>query len=174
MEVWKSFEQNTVTHSAAHHIMTIANLIDAHGYARVTDVAKSLGISRSSASITLKALKTKGYVDEDENKFLRLSQEGEKLSDSIKFRRLLLGKFFSDILQVSKEQAEIDACKMEHLLSIETGEKLLGFMSFFLSDDPKVKASLNDYWKKKEACNHDEEECPVCQGDCLMPDNSND
>jgi len=49
------------------------------------------------------------------------------------------------ILQVCKEQAEINACKMEHLLSIETGEKLLGFMSFPLSDDPKVKASLNDY-----------------------------
>ena len=34
-EVWKSFEDNTLTHSAAHYLMTIKDLLEDHGYARV-------------------------------------------------------------------------------------------------------------------------------------------
>lgn len=40
MEVWKEFGENEITHSAAHHILAIQELIAKRGYARVTDVAK--------------------------------------------------------------------------------------------------------------------------------------
>ncbi|MFQ5709104.1 MAG: metal-dependent transcriptional regulator [bacterium] len=170
MEIWKAFERNIVTHSAAHHIMTISHLIDGKGYARVTDVAKSLGISRSSASITLKTLKEKGYVEEDENKFLRLSEKGEKLSYSIQSNRLILIKFLQDVLAVDADQAEIDACKMEHLLSQEAGEKLLHFMKFLFSNDLRASAFLEAYANYDCVCQGVTEECGICETDCLLQD----
>ena len=130
MEVWKAFEKNSISHSAAHHLMTIYDLLDKNGYARVTDVAKSLEITRGSASITLKALKEKGFVREDENKFLRLSEEGERISHSIQSIKKIFEKFLVDVLRVAPKQAEVDACKIEHLLSRETGTKLLNFITF--------------------------------------------
>ena len=82
-EVWKSFEDNTLTHSAAHYLMTIKGLLEDHGYARVTDIAKRLNITRGSCSISLKPLKKRELVVEDENRFLQLSEEGRRLAEMI-------------------------------------------------------------------------------------------
>ena len=79
-EVWKSFEENMLTHSAAHYLMTIRDLLESQGYARVTDIAKRLNITRGSCSISLKPLKKRGLVVEDPNKFLTLSEEGKRLA----------------------------------------------------------------------------------------------
>ena len=170
MEVWKAFEKNGITHSAAHHLMTIYDLLDKHGYARVTDVARSLEITRGSASITLKALKEKGFVQEDENKFLRLSEEGERISHSIQSIRRIFQKFLIDVLRVEPEQAEIDACKIEHLLSRETGTKLLNFMSYLSSESNSVKKFLREYRDYEDECDASPDSCPICDDECLRPD----
>ncbi|MFQ5640929.1 MAG: metal-dependent transcriptional regulator [bacterium] len=168
MDVWRAFESNIITHSAAHHIMTISELIETNGYARVTDVAKRLGISRSSASTTLKTLKQRGYVEEDLNKFLRLSPKGKKVNQGVKSNRLLLIKFLKDVLRVNPEQAEIDACKIEHLLSREAGERLLSFLRFLTSDSEKAESVLKAYWQSEGKCEGLAENCPICETNCLM------
>lgn len=123
-DVWKEFSENVISHSGAHHLLAILELSKERGYARVTDIAKSLKITTGSASTNLKSLKGKGLVKEDENKFLFLSDEGQKLAEAIISRRSILIEFFRDVLGVSAEQAEIDACKTEHLLSNETAAKM--------------------------------------------------
>jgi Mn-dependent DtxR family transcriptional regulator len=133
--VWKTFDENAVTHSSAHHLMAIHELLEHNGYARVTDVAKHLGITRGSASVTLKALKSKGFVIEDENKFLRLSPAGRQTAELVAANRQVLRKFLRDVLALTPEQAEIDACKIEHLLSAESGQRLLHFLDFLFSED---------------------------------------
>ncbi|NIR49223.1 metal-dependent transcriptional regulator [candidate division KSB1 bacterium] len=169
ISTWKEFEQNIVTHSAAHHLMAIAQLLYSKGYARVTDVARALGITRGSASITLKALKGKGYVKEDENRFLLLTEKGDRLSQSIHSTRKILIKFLQDVLQVNPEQAEIDACKVEHLISEETGDKLLSFLKFLFSKDFRSKSFLDAYWSYENVCQGVTQECGVCDIECLLP-----
>jgi DtxR family transcriptional regulator, Mn-dependent transcriptional regulator len=139
-DVWKQFEENQLTHSAAHHILAIMELKDIRGYARVTDVARHLNITVGSASTNLKNLKQKGLIIEDLNRFLSLSDEGQRLADAVIARKETFFKFLTKILNVSPEQAEIDACKTEHLLSAETGRQLESFMkSYFISySDAKI------------------------------------
>lgn len=132
MDVWKQFEENGITHSAAHHLLAILELKDKRGYARVTDVAKHLNITTGSASTNLKGLKSRGLVVEDDNRFLTLSQEGESLAKAVVTRKRLFKKFLIDVLRVSEDQAEIDACKTEHLISAESTRKLQKFLSEFL------------------------------------------
>ena len=48
---WREFENNQVTHSAAHYLMAIDHLHEEFGYARVTNVADVLEISRGAASM---------------------------------------------------------------------------------------------------------------------------
>ena len=126
-EVWKEFSENEITHSAAHHLLAIYELHQKRGYARVTDVAKFLDITTGSASTNLKSLRSKGLIDEDENKFLSLSEEGQKLAEAIFDRRGVLEEFFIKVLDISEHQANIDACKTEHLLSSETTKKMREF-----------------------------------------------
>jgi Mn-dependent DtxR family transcriptional regulator len=76
----------------------------------------------------LKSLKGRGLIVEDDNRFLSLSSEGEQLAQAVVKRKDLLLRFFNTVLGVGEEQAEIDACKTEHLLSAETTRKLEAFL----------------------------------------------
>jgi DtxR family Mn-dependent transcriptional regulator len=166
-EVWKAFEENEITHSVAHHLAAIRDLTDQQGYARVSDVARMLDITRGSASLTLKALKAKEYVLEDANKFLQLSDVGQRVVDLVTTKRAVTLKFLRDVFRVEPKQAEVDACKVEHLLSEETGEKLLHFVRFLLADKSAARKFLQAFWAENALC-HDLEDCPICDVECLM------
>lgn len=123
-DVWKAFHENEITHSAAHHLLAIQELMTTRGYARVSDVARELKITTGSASTNLKGLKQKGLVVEDDNRFLLLSPEGKALTDIILNKRRIVKSFLIEVLGVGESQAEVDACKVEHLLSRDTTSKM--------------------------------------------------
>jgi Mn-dependent DtxR family transcriptional regulator len=166
-DVWKEFERNVVSHSAAHHIVAIAELLERHGYARVSDVAKMLNITRGSASLTLKTLKQKGFVEEDENRFLRLSSKGEMVANAVVGKKYLIQKFLADVLGVPEELAEIDTCKIEHLISPRTAQRLTQFLRFVHSDDPRAKGFVEGWAAFNAACERDPNVCPACVHECL-------
>lgn len=149
-EIWKEFEHNEISHSVAHHLTAIDELTNEHGYARVSDVARHLDITRGSASLTLKALKQKDFVREDGNKFLRLSEEGQRVVDVIRANRRVFRQFLEDILKVEARQAEVDACKVEHLLSAETGSNLLQFLRFLLAENDQCRDFREAFWLKAD------------------------
>ncbi len=167
-EVWKSFEENQITHSAAHYLMTIHALILEQGYARVTDIAKRLNITRGSCSISLRPLKKRQLVLEDDNKFLQLSDEGKRLAELVERNDELLEALFRDVLGVDADQAEIDACKVEHLLSIETSVKLSNFIQLIQTDKAVVRNFLKELSRQSTDCSHNVEECDFCQSVCFF------
>src|SRR2546425_2603905 len=84
MEVWKEFEANELTHSAAHHLLAIHELgLEYGGWARVSDIARQLGITRGSVSINLRALKKRGLVATDEHRMVKLSPKGLKIAQGV-------------------------------------------------------------------------------------------
>lgn len=167
-EVWKSFEENLLTHSAAHYLMTIRDLLESQGYARVTDIAKRLNITRGSCSISLKPLKKRGLVVEDENKFLMLSDEGRHLAEVVEKNDELLEVFLRDVLGVNADQAEVDACKIEHLLSIESSVKLCNFIECIRSDNKAAREFLKVLRAQATSCHHEADSCPHCQDTCFF------
>ncbi len=162
MKEWKEFENNEITHSMAHYLMAIQELHKRQGYARVTDVARELEITPGSASVSIKALKNRGWVDEDHNRFLMLSHEGERLAHEIQVNNRLMVQFFTEVLGCSESQATIDACKMEHLISSETRLKLLKFMHFVHTDHKPVREFLK-HWKDHQFHCPGPEECGLCE-----------
>ena len=167
-EVWKTYEENLLTHSAAHYLMTIHELLAMQGYARVTDIAKRLNITRGSCSISLKPLKKRGLVVEDQNKFLSLSEEGRRLAEVVEKNDELLEILFRDVLGVDPDQSEVDACKIEHLLSIETSVKLCAFIETLKSEHKAAREFLKLLRKSSTSCGHDAQSCPMCKQDCVL------
>jgi DtxR family Mn-dependent transcriptional regulator len=165
VDTWKEFDQNVVSHSAAHHLMAVDDLVQKLGYARVSDVARRLNITRGSVSISLQPLKKAGLVLQDENRHLRLSESGQILVDAIKAKRRLAQRLFAEVLGVTPEQAEIDACKMEHLVSTDTARRLGSFLSF-LEANPSVGQKLLAAWREYGRNNeHDADSCPICKAE---------
>ena len=170
-DVWKKFEQTELTHSSIHHLLAINSLLKENGYSRSVDVANHLNISRASVSITVNKLREKGFVREDKNRFLSLSTKGKDLVNSVLSKRRIVEQFFKEVLDLSSQEAEVEACKVEHLLSEPTGKKLISFMGFFLSEQPdavKFRAGLEKF---NYVCS-EAENCHVCELDCFFKHNS--
>ncbi|MCC6748947.1 MAG: metal-dependent transcriptional regulator [Deltaproteobacteria bacterium] len=167
VDVWKQFDQNLISHSVAHHLVTIAALRERHGYARVSDVAKSLNITRGSASLTLKALKQRGLVQEDENRFLLLSEVGEAIARAVQAKQVVLRRFLEEVLQVPTASAEIDTCKIEHLLSNVTVRRLAALLRFLESGDPAARAFLPSWERFAKPCTTDPSTCAACAEGCV-------
>lgn len=164
---WREFERNDITHSAAHYLMAIDSLRAEQGYARVTDVADMLEVSRGAASMAISHLKKRDWVREDPNRFLLLSDEGMQMADLVEHNFRILSKFFEEVLGVKRDVALSDACKMEHLMSLETGRRLVWLMRFILSDESraaKVSEAMSCFRPGCESVEH----CPLCDGDCLV------
>lgn len=117
-----------LTHSMAHYLLTIHKLKEDKGYARVTDIARELGLTKGSVSTALGNLKKRSLVLEDESKFLDLSDLGHEQVHRILSIRTLMYYFLKDVLNVEEGVAHKDSCLVEHLLSNETREGLFAFM----------------------------------------------
>lgn len=163
---WRGFENNELTHSAAHYLMAIDSLRTDLGYARVTDVAEMLEVSRGAASMAITHLKKRKWVEEDPNRFLLLSEEGEGMANIVEHNFRILTKFFVDVLGASSDVASADACKMEHLMSLETGRRLVWLMRYMLRDESRSAGLAERMAAFAEGCGGTEP-CPLCEGDCL-------
>jgi Mn-dependent DtxR family transcriptional regulator len=166
-QVWKSFAEHEVSHSVAHYLTTLLDLHDRRGYARVSDVAKELDVTKGSVSVQMKHLKEKGWVAEDENRFLRLTELGRSVAEEVIRNREVIVRFLSEVLGLGAEQAEADACKMEHLLSQETSTQLLTLVQLLQSRDPDAVRLLKRFKRFKIRC-PSLEECRICDEQCLM------
>ncbi|MFH1746778.1 MAG: metal-dependent transcriptional regulator [Planctomycetota bacterium] len=167
VKTWKEFDQNVITHSAAHHLMAIDDLIQRLGYARVSDIARQLNITRGSVSISLRPLKKSGLILQDENRHLRLSEQGQELVDAIKTKRQIVQRLFVELLGVNDQQAEIDACKLEHLVSNETARRLVSFLHF-LDAHPKPAAEFVAAWQSVDpSCARQPRAGQSCDTECL-------
>jgi len=135
---------NELTHSMAHYLLTIHKLKEEKGYARVTDIAKDLGLTKGSVSTALSNLRKKKLVVEDENKFLSLSEVGHDEVHRILSMRTLMYYFLNDILGIDSETSHKDSCLVEHLLSSKTREGLFEFMkNISVNGSMKLKTSFD-------------------------------
>ena len=89
------------------------------------DVAKRMNVSGAAVNKAMKLLCEKGYVYED-GKHLYLTGEGKTYAEAVYEKHCIIRNFLQK-LGVRAETAEEDACRMEHLVSSETFEKMKDF-----------------------------------------------
>ena len=82
-------------------------------------IAKSLGVSRPTVSVSLKALESEGYLYLDETKVVHLTEKGKDIAENIYERHKTLKDLLIS-LGVSETTAAKDACEMEHTVSAES------------------------------------------------------
>lgn len=163
-EVWRAYEENELTHSAAHYLMAVYELKGATGCARVSDVARHLQITKGSVSDSMKHLRDRGYVCEDPNRFLDLTEDGLRVVQEVEAARTVVQRFLTDALGMDEDDARIDACKVEHLLSAEARVHLVCFLRSLFSDDPAASAFLRAFDRRLRACHAgDRDACTLCQ-----------
>ena len=90
---------------------------------RSIDVATELDYSKPSVSVAVKNLKNRGYITVSEDGSLHLTDEGQRLAESVYERHTLLTDWLVH-LGVDPKVAAGDACKMEHDITPESYEAM--------------------------------------------------
>lgn len=109
--------------SGEMYLETIYILSKKNKGVRSIDVAEYMGFSKPSVSRGVNILKRDGYLIFDENGYLVLTDFGLKLAEKIYERHTVLTELLIK-LGVSEETAADDACRMEHVISDETLNKV--------------------------------------------------
>ena len=110
--------------SGEDYIETIYLLKKKKGVVRSIDVANELGFSRPSVSRAVGLLKEQGLVTMDNSGELMLTDEGLKTARKVYEKHTNLTTFLMMTAGVDEETAETDACRIEHVISAETFEKI--------------------------------------------------
>ena len=102
--------------SAENYLETILILSHNGKHVRPVDIANELEYAKPSISVALKNLRQGGYIDTDPDGFIKLTEKGRDIAESIYERHILISDWLI-FLGVDKQTAVNDACKMEHVLS---------------------------------------------------------
>ncbi|MFA5570053.1 MAG: metal-dependent transcriptional regulator [Sphaerochaetaceae bacterium] len=114
--------------SGEDYLETVLKLSLEDPKVRLTDVANHLGVSKPSASRAMKNLQALGYIDQESYGAIELTAKGYIRASQIYKRHKTLRTFLEKVLGIDSETAEADACRMEHILSNHTMEKLSEFV----------------------------------------------
>lgn len=115
------------THREEDYLEAILHIVRKKGYARVGDIAKHLGCSAATVTEMFGRLGERKLVNYEKYGGVTLTDEGRKIGEDVDSRHKLI-KSFLQMLGVSEEIADNDACEVEHSLHPETLERLQMFL----------------------------------------------
>ena len=93
------------------------------GMVRSVDVARYMEVSKPSVCYAVGTLREGGFLTTDEKHYLHLTERGRDVAEKIYERHC----FFTEQLiaaGVDPETAEADACRIEHIISDESFDRL--------------------------------------------------
>jgi len=108
--------------------------------AKVKNIADSMGVSKPSVTEALAVLQDRGLVLHQKYGDIELTDKGRKEADRIYRKHKMLKRLFEEVFGVPAEQADDDACKVEHLISEVTVNRMKLFLEFF--DDHKANGNI--------------------------------
>ena len=115
-----------INESAENYLETILILSESRPVVRAVDIAAELDFKKSSVSVAMKKLRESHHITVTPEGFIYLTESGKEIADRIYERHKLLSSWL-ERLGVDPKVAVADACRIEHVISSETFEKLKEF-----------------------------------------------
>lgn len=112
-----------IQESAENYLETVLILSERNGSVRSIDIVNELGVTKPSVSVAMKNLRENGYIQMDDSGYITLTPSGLAIAEKIYERHTFLTAWLIN-LGVNEETAQEDACRMEHVISVESFEAI--------------------------------------------------
>lgn len=119
-----------LTASLEDYLETIYELVRDKKLARVKDIAQARGVQAGSVSPAMKRLSGLGLIRYVQRDYIDLTPRGVKEAQRVYARHQMLTRLFREVLKLSPEEAEKNACAMEHNLTEKAMDRLVRFFEF--------------------------------------------
>lgn len=106
-----------LSNSKEHYLKAIYKLCAKEGSTRITDVAQELGVTKASTCHAVKDLEERGLVYKTSDRRVYLTEEGKNIILPMVKNYELIKKFFVTILGINEQDADVQACALEHVIS---------------------------------------------------------
>jgi Mn-dependent DtxR family transcriptional regulator len=128
--------------STEDYLERIHELIETKGYARVSDIAERLALTRPTVSIMVRRLSKAGFVEYEKYRGLTLTRRGEEVARRIQTRHVLLTEFLG-LLGLDRGVVSRDVEGIEHHISPETLEKLEILVEHWKKHPQRLRSALS-------------------------------
>lgn len=108
--------KSRVNTAGENYLEAILILEDRKKAVRSVDLAEQMGVSKPSVSRAVHILENEGLVLIDRDHFLHLTEAGREIAEKIYERHVFFTRALIR-LGVDPDQAEADACELEHVIS---------------------------------------------------------
>ncbi|NLV66073.1 MAG: metal-dependent transcriptional regulator [Spirochaetes bacterium] len=143
-DIDKLYGNTDLTPNMEDYIEKIAFLSEANDVVRVRDIAAILKIKMPSVTAALNKLKEQGLIEYEKYGNIELTSRGGMIAQRVISRHLCLKEFFFRVLKLPEEQAENEACRIEHHISPETCKRIHRLLIHYKSDEGKHKDWIKD------------------------------
>jgi DtxR family Mn-dependent transcriptional regulator len=126
----KQETQREQTASMEDYLEAIAKLGEGRKVVKVKQLSQMLGVKMPSVTSALKKLSEQELVEHERYGHIKLTPTGDELARDVICRHEALTRFFAQALGIDRETAEKDACKIEHVISSLSMERLTKFVEF--------------------------------------------
>ena len=116
--------------SLEDYLQVIFHLEESHRVARAKEIADQMNVQRASVTGALKALASRGLINYSPYSHITLTVEGRHIAQDIVRRHNTLREFFIATLQLDPQQAEANACRIEHAIDAVAVDRLVHFLEF--------------------------------------------
>lgn len=152
------------------YLEAIFRIVSEKQAARAKDIANVLNVNNASVTGALRVLSEKGYINYAPYDVITLTMKGNRLAKDIVRRHEALRDFFVKVLHIEQEEAEKNACGMEHSLSPPVLNRLIRFTEFIETCPRGGESWVAGFWNGCESgCDKNEpyEGCRLCIQKCL-------
>ena len=109
-------EEHKISASLEDYIEAIHQISKEKQVVKAIDLSKRLDVKRSSVAEAIKNL-TKRELVTYENNDLKLTDKGLEIAKEVINRHNTLYNFFAKVLKVEPEEAQLNACRVEHVIT---------------------------------------------------------
>lgn len=113
-----------IKESGENYLETILLLEKRNGLVRSVDIALELDYSKPSISRAMGILKQEGYLTMETNGTIHLTEKGREKANRVYERHRLISDYLIKALGVDQKNAGVDACRIEHVISEASFEKI--------------------------------------------------
>ena len=114
--------------SAEMYLETIYLLEKTQWNAHVAEISKALNISKPRVTKAMELLKSRDLILKEDYGPVTLTEAGRDLSIKIYERHRVIKAYLSKSLNLSLDDAEENACRMEHIISEEMFEAIKDYL----------------------------------------------
>ena len=117
-----------MTFAMENYLEAVYELSGGSGGARVSDIAARMGVSKASVNSAMNALNRRGLVTNEKYREIYLTQEGLQLAQLTAEKHHVLQTLLHRVIGVDEEQANLDACAMEHVISQQSTQRIRDYL----------------------------------------------